>query len=132
MTETLTEDVARFRAANGLNANEARRAVWMAQLGNFILPLPNFKWRRAVIDRHDAHHVLTGYPATASGELSLAAWELGAKCYEDWRARVLCWGLMCVGLTSQPKRTLTAYAKGKSQAKYYAALRKQGFFECSV
>lgn len=129
MTKTVRDDVARFRASNGLCQEEESRPVWMAQLGSFIMPLPNFRWRREVILRHDAHHVLTGYPATSSGELSIAAWEVGAKCYDDWRARAFCTGLMLLGFARQPCVTYRAYTEGKALAGDYAALLKAGFLD---
>ena len=132
MTRPLTEDVARFRLAYGLNPDEDKRAVWMAQLGHFVLPLPNFKWRRDVINRHDAHHLLTGFPTSPSGELALAAWELGAKCYLDWRARALCHLLMLMGLLSRPKMTYAAYRKGRLQAGAYADLVSTDFLSASA
>lgn len=132
MTDTLHDDLLQFRRENGLNIDEDQRALWMAQLGSFIMPLPNFRWRREVINRHDAHHLLTGYPTSVSGELSLAAWELGAECYNDWRAKALCRLLMFFGLVSQPRITLSAFRKGASEAKFYAELQNTEFLNAPL
>lgn len=112
----MTKDaLIKFRLENGFNPNESDSPIWLATLGSFIMPLPNFKWRRAAIDRHDMHHMMTGYDTTLSGELCLASWELGAKCYASFWARFLCAFLMGLGLLSQPRQIFEAYKTGKTQ-----------------
>ena len=105
--------LAAFRRAHGLDPRAAQRRVWLAQLGGLIVPLPNFRWRRAIIDAHDAHHMQTGYPPSFSGELLVAAWELGAGCYRDRRAQALCAALMALGLAVQPRLTWRAFEAGR-------------------
>lgn len=113
MTEGDKKQLRQFRLQNGLNPKEAESAIWLAQLGGFIVPLPNFKWRRAAIDRHDMHHIKTGYSTSVSGELCLASWELGAKCYASFWARTLCAFLMTLGLITQPRKVLRAFRAGQ-------------------
>lgn len=105
-----------FRQAHGLDPRAAQRPVWLAQLGGLIIPLPNFRWRRAIIDLHDAHHLQTGYPPTIAGELLVAAWELGAACYRDWRARTLCALLLALGMAVQPRPTWRAFQAGRRES----------------
>jgi len=114
MTDSLQTKLAQFRLKNGLNPHEAESSIWLATLGSFIMPLPNFKWRRAAIDKHDMHHIMTGYPITVSGELCLASWELGARRYTNFWARTLCVFLMALGLLSQPRKTLRAFRAGRA------------------
>lgn len=112
MTKNAKDELIKFRLENGLNPHEADSPIWLATLGSFIMPLPNFKWRRAAIDQHDMHHMMTGYSTSVSGELCLASWELGAKCYTSFWARGLCAFLMTLGLIAQPRLTLQAYKAG--------------------
>ena len=132
MTKTIRQDLLEFRLANGLNVDEEHRLIWMAQLGSFVLPLPNFKWRREVINRHDSHHLLTGYSTSPSGELAMATWELGASCFNDWRARALCKLLAFYGLITQPRLTRAAFQKGRYQAAQYGALINQNFIDMPI
>ncbi len=129
---TIGESLTGFRRANDLDVNEDRRIVWMAQLGSYIFPLPNFIWRREIINRHDAHHMLTGYPTTASGELSLASWELGARCYRDARAVALCGFLAGLGLLCQPRLTIRAFKKGRLCGATYASMIDRDFFDLNL
>ena len=129
---SMTESLAQFRCVNRLDLQASHRPIWMAQLGHFIMPLPNFKWRREVIDRHDVHHLITGYETTPSGELALAAWELGVKCYVTKGARGLCFILAVLGVLYQPRMTYRAYKRGKCQAKLYAILNQTGFMDMSL
>lgn len=132
MTKTITEELEAFRRANGLNLDEDSRPIWMAQLGRFVFPLPNFRWRRNLINRHDAHHLICECSTSAYDELELATWELGARCFKDWRAIALCRMLAFFGLLVQPKITYRAYKRGQSQSQAYADLRALGFFDLSV
>ncbi len=108
------QSIAEFRNAHRLDPHPEQRRIWLAQLGDLIVPLPNFRWRREIIAAHDAHHLITGYPPTLEGELLVAAWELGARCYRDPRARLLCALLMGLGLIVMPKATLRAFRAGRS------------------
>ena len=107
------EQVREFRRMNGLDPRPEDSPVWMAQLGPYEFPLPNFDWRRGVLVQHDHHHLLTGYDTTAQGELMVAAWELGAKAYADWRQRALCRFLMALGFVTCRRKTLAAYRRGQ-------------------
>lgn len=132
MTETIGETLVRFRADNGLDAHARERAVWPAQLGALIVPLPNFRWRRAIIDRHDAHHLITGLSTSAGDELLLAAWELGVGCYKSIWARALCLALTALGAATQPKRTWIIYRTGRDAAENYAATCAHALFILST
>ena len=67
------EALAAFRDANSLDAGYATAPRWRCRLGPVVLTLPNFKWRRQAIVRHDLHHVLTGYSCSMRGEFQIAA-----------------------------------------------------------
>jgi len=132
MAETVSAALMRFRLEQGLDPHEEDRPVWLAQLGHLIVPLPNFRWRRNAISYHDAHHLVTDYPVTPSGEMCVAAWELGAKCYVDWQARMLCGFLMALGLMYQPKEVLRAYKMGRYSSERYRFARQNGFLDMDM
>jgi len=68
MTRELSvgEALSRFRKANGIPCDNA--TTWFCKFGPLRLRLPNFRWRRRAIARHDLHHILTSYPCTLRGE----------------------------------------------------------------
>ena len=113
MRAPIDTDIQAFRTQNGLALDEESQRIWMGQLGPFEMPLPNWKWRRDIVAKHDSHHLLPGYDTSAEGELLVAAWELGSRAYEDWRARALCVVLMALGMARYPKRTIAAFREGR-------------------
>jgi len=108
-------EIVQFRKRNGFAAHDEQARVWMATLGPLELPLPNFEWRRSILVQHDYNHIRTGYDTTARGELLVAAWEVGAQCYRDWRAQALCRSLMALGLARYPSQTMQAYERGRTE-----------------
>jgi len=114
--DTKSERVQAFRRQHGLALDEEAKSIWMATLGPFEFPLPNWRWRREIVAAHDEHHIRTGYDTSAKGELLVASWELGACVYADWRARLLCRTLMMIGLLRYPAQVIGAYRRGKFEA----------------
>ena len=106
-----------LREANGLERADASH--WTFRLGPLRPRLPNFAWRKAAIDAHDRHHLITGYPLTLAGEIQLAAWEWGAGRYPDWRATLFCSPLILAGIIAMPRRTRRAYEAGKRSESLY-------------
>ena len=108
-----------FRRANGLCEGEREARLWWVRFGPWAWPLPNFSWRRRAIDAHDIHHLLTGYPCTAAGEVEIAAWELGAGRFRHWGATLACSPLILAGAAAMPKRTLAAFRRGRGCRSLY-------------
>ena len=108
-----------FRDENGLCHDERDSRWWIVRAGLFVLPLPNFAWRRRAIDAHDVHHLLTGYPCTVEGELLIAAWEWGAGRYPHWGATLFCGPLVLAGLLFMPGRILAAWRRGRQSRSLY-------------
>lgn len=121
-----------FRIENGLNPIEEHRRLWLAQLGDLLVPLPNFKWRREAIRVHDAHHLVTDYSTSVTGEFQVAAWELGVHCYDTWQARALCRFLMALGLMTTPRRILQAYRRGRAHQVAYQKLAQRGLLTLTL
>ena len=106
-----------FRETHGLSDSAASH--WRFRLGPIVVRLPNFAWRRAAIDAHDMHHLMTGYPLTLRGEIQLAAWEWGAGRYPDWRATAFCAPLIVAGTLVMPQRTWRAFCEGRKRQSLY-------------
>ncbi len=78
-----------------------------------LLRLPNFAWRRAAIQRHDLHHVLTGYPCTMRGECLMATWEFAAGPFPCVSATLFCLPLIAVGSVWSPRSIWLAFRRGR-------------------
>jgi hypothetical protein len=115
------EQLPDFRAAHGLADPDASH--WTLRVGPVTLRLRNVAWRRAAIDAHDMHHLITGYPLTLRGEMQLAAWEWGAGRYPDWRATAFCAPLVLAGAVIMPRRTWRAFRDGRKSQSLYPAPR---------
>lgn len=98
----------------GYRLDTGEERVWLARLGDLVLPLPNFRWRREALALHDRNHELTGYGFSAADECRLAAWELGSRCYDHWGARLLCRFLVVAGMLYGPRSIVAAYKDGRS------------------
>ena len=118
----MNRDEALARLLRQERSPAADAASWTCPLGPLTLRLPNFAWRRRAIDVHDLHHRMTGYPMTLRGEFRLAAWELGAGRYPDWRASLFCAPLLLMGLLWSPSRTFAAYKAGRRSESLYGVL----------
>jgi hypothetical protein len=120
MTLTRSEALSRLRESRG--GEDAGRASWTCRVGPMTLRFPNFRWRRRAIAAHDLHHLMAGYPQTMRGEFQMAAWELGAGRYPDWRATLFCSPLILAGLFWSPARILEAYKRGVQTRSLYEEL----------
>jgi|GEM_PF-1466318 len=105
--------IARMRARASRRLDDGSEPIWLATLGDFTLPLPNFRWRREALDLHDSNHLTTGYGFSAAEECRLASWELGARCYTSIWARLLCLLLMVLGLVAGPRAIVAAFRAGQ-------------------
>ena len=91
-----------------------------ARVGNRLVPLFPARPIRDSLNKHDVHHVLTGYSTRFQGECEIAAWELGSGgCHRNvlfWldRIQVLLIGLLCC-----PRATLHAFRRGVGSRNLY-------------
>lgn len=96
-------------------------ANWvLLKAGRFRFGFPNTTGRKAVVRRHDLHHVLTGYAANWTGEGEIAAWELASGCRWHYTAWVLNFGAMAIGLCIAPRAVVAAFRKGRREDNLYA------------
>ena len=107
------------RAEQGLDPAYDTAATWPFTIGPVTIPFPNFSWRRAAIQRHDIHHMLTGYPFTMRGEFQVATWEFAAGRYPHWGATLLLLPLVVMGLFWSPAAIWRAFVKGRGEMSLY-------------
>ena len=90
------------------------------RVGSRLVPVFPAGPIRDALNKHDVHHVLTGYPTTPEGEFELAAWELASGgCHTNllfWADRfqfLLLGSIMC------PSATLRALRRGWGSRNLY-------------
>jgi hypothetical protein len=93
--------------------------TWPFTIGPVTIPMPNFSWRRAAIQRHDLHHMMTGYPFTMGGEFQVATWEFAAGRYPHWGATLLLLPLVAIGMFWSPTAIWRAFVKGRGEKSLY-------------
>jgi hypothetical protein len=119
---TVKEALRWHYSANGFPVDGGRSAEeWALRLGPFNLRLRNADWRRRALERHDVHHVLTGYECTPIGEMQIATWEFAAGPFPSLRSTVFCLPLVGVGALIIPRRSLAAFVRGRRSRTLYAA-----------
>ena len=117
--QTATQALAMRRAEEGLDPVYDTAPTWPFTIGPVTIPFPNFSWRRAAIQRHDLHHMLTGYPFTMRGEFQVATWEFAAGRYPHWGATLLLLPLVVIGLLWSPAAIWRAFMKGRREKSLY-------------
>jgi len=93
---------------------------WAIVAGPVRLAMPNFGWRSKALPLHDLHHLLTGYPCSPSGEFEMAAWEFAAGRYPHPLATTFCLPLVGMGALIRPRRTFSAFVRGRASKTLYA------------
>lgn len=94
--------------------------------------LPNFEWRRRALPLHDIHHVLTGYPFHPTGEFEMAAWEFAAGRYPNPLSTLFCLPLVSLGAFTIPKRSFSAFVRGKRSRTLYRGYSYSQLLERTV
>ena len=118
--QTAVQALTMKRAEEGLDPAYDTAPTWPFTIGPLTIPMPNFSWRRAAIQRHDLHHILTGYPFTMRGEFQVATWEFAAGCYPHWGASLFLLPLVVIGLFWSPGAIWRAFVKGRGERSLYS------------
>jgi hypothetical protein len=117
---TLREARGRYFAANAFGPSGGYDDKWVDfKLGPLPFPFPNTPARVKAVRYHDLHHVLTGYTTDIVGEFEISAWEIAAGCKSMAAAWVLNLGGLGGGLFRCPKRTFTAFVRGRRHRTLY-------------
>jgi hypothetical protein len=117
--QTAAQALATRRMEEGLDPAYDTAPTWPFTIGPVTIPFPNFSWRRAAIQRHDLHHMLTGYPFTMRGEFQVATWEFAAGRYPHWGASLLLLPLVVIGMFWSPAAIWRAFRKGRGKLSLY-------------
>lgn len=109
--ETVADALARYHRDNGFAGDAMTvETLQVSVLGLPAVDMPNPRFQRHLLARHDLHHVLTGYRTDLRGEAEMGAFELGAGSLHwfVWLNNVsaLFLGVLC------PFRTLRAFVRG--------------------
>src|SRR5262245_27050764 len=110
--QTAVQALAVRRAEQGLDPVYDTAPTWPFTIGPVTVTMPNFSWRRAAIQRHDLHHMITG-------EFQVATWEFAAGRYPHWGASLLLLPLVVIGLFWSPKAIWHAFIKGRGERSLY-------------
>jgi hypothetical protein len=118
---TLDEALQRLYKAHDLPDDGGESARWFhVRIGPVSIPLPNPRARQRAVFIHDVNHVLTGYNAVFSdGEMSIAAFEVGAGCGRVWVAWFLNLMLMALGAIVRPGLVLRGFVRGRRSESLY-------------
>ena len=111
--------LARLRAAHGIDGRYDATRTWPFRIGPVTIPVPNFSWRRAAIQRHDLHHILNGFPFNMRGEFQVATWEFAAGRYPHLGASLLLLPLVVLGLLWSPRAIWRAFMMGRRAQSFY-------------
>lgn len=76
--ETVREALRRYHEANGFKGDAMTAETLQVRILGHVGELPNPRFQRALLARHDLHHVVTGYGTDLRGEAEMGAWELAA------------------------------------------------------
>ncbi len=118
--QTMHEARARYFRESGFADDGGYGDAWVdAKIGPIPMPFPNTPARVRAVRYHDLHHVLTGYRTDYSGEVEIAAWEIGAGCKGMIAAWQLNLSAMASGILFMPKKTLQAFARGRRSQSLY-------------
>ena len=120
------EALARFFERRGIKPETESIDAWLAEnwaymnVGGYRIPMKPLYGYKKVVILHDVHHLLTGYDTNWTGEMEVAAWELGSGgCGPHW----LMWGnrafAFVLGLLTAPRATLSAFQRGRTQRNLY-------------
>jgi len=85
---------------------------WITAFG-LRWPVPNPPIRKAILPKHDAHHLITGYETDAIGEAEVGAWALGATGPQPLLGLVYDQLAIGLGMLQAPVRTTRAFYAGR-------------------
>jgi hypothetical protein len=131
-SRTVLDALAEFRATGGIDGQCATAATWTCRFGPVVLRLPNFQWRREAIQRHDLHHILTGYPCTMRGEFQMATWEFAAGRFPHPAATLFCLPLVAMGAVWSPTAIWRAFLAGRYGRSLYKTELSEDFLRTPI
>jgi len=131
---TLRTARAEYFARSGFPADGGYGDAWVKVklAGRFVPAFPNLPSRVRAVKLHDLHHIVTGYDTSWTGEAEIAAWELASGCRSYVAAWLLNLGGLAIGLLIAPRRTMRAFARGRSTRNLYRVEFNEALLERTV
>jgi hypothetical protein len=116
---------------NGLPSDGgASDPSFVVTMGPLRLRLPNPPARRRAVRMHDINHLLTGYNTVFSeGEMTIAAFEVGAGCGRYLLVWLINLSMFGLGLLVQPRTVYAAFKRGRRSASIYRDPREGSAFD---
>ncbi|HCH62479.1 MAG: hypothetical protein CL927_05765 [Deltaproteobacteria bacterium] len=131
---TLAQARKRFSTDNGFGVDGGYDAPFQdAELAGIPYRTPNPPARGAVLQRHDLHHVLTGYPTDWRGEAFISAWELGSGGPSGmlFAWTIVLFGIF-TGIVGDPVGTFRAFVRGCGSDNLYGTSVDDALMQRSV
>jgi hypothetical protein len=109
----------------GLPLDGGASSPWFnVHIGPLKIRLPNPPARRRAVVMHDINHIVTGYNTTFSeGEMSIAAFEVGAGCGRLAIVWFINLSLLAIALVVHPSLAFAGFVRGRRSASIYATVR---------
>jgi ubiquinone biosynthesis protein Coq4 len=114
---TVREALSEYHRENGFKGDASTAETLQVRVLGHTADIPNPRFQRHLLARHDLHHVLTGYTTTLVGEAEIGAWELGAGA-GHWFVLLNNVGALFLGVLA-PRRTLAAFRRGRAARSLY-------------
>ena len=114
---TVRDALREYHRENGFEGDAMTAETLQVRLLGYTADVPNPRFQRHLLARHDVHHVLTGYATTLVGEAEIGAWELGAGP-GHWFVLLNNVGALFLGVLA-PRRTLRAFRRGRAARSLY-------------
>jgi hypothetical protein len=81
---------------------------------------PNFDARKKAVEKHDIHHLVTGYATSPIGESEISAWEIASGCKGYWFAFFIDTSGFMLGLPLNFVKVLRAFSRGRKTKNLYS------------
>ena len=130
--QTLRDARAAYFAASGFDESTYTDDWVDLKVGPVPFRFPNTDGRKRTVPLHDLHHALTGYSAKLTGEMQIAAWEVGGGMKQHWVGWFLNLLTMSWGGVVRPRATFRAFVRGRRSTNLYCRPAEPGLIDRPV
>lgn len=110
---TIQQALQQFRKENSLALDGGiNDSYFELKFKLFTLKLPNFDFRKKVIDIHDIQHIVYDQDTSWKGESFIAGWEIGSKIWKHFPIGFISLWAMGFSMLNYPKQVLLGYKAG--------------------
>jgi len=124
-TTLIRDALTQHYVKHGLPLDGGASNPWFnVHIGPMTIRLPNPPARRRAVVMHDINHIVTGYNTTFSeGEMSIAAFEVGAGCGRLAIVWFINLSLLAIALVVHPRVAFAGFVRGRRSASIYANVK---------